>query len=71
VIEIHHALEVAWVLVITMWGNNGIDWQPIGQLVLKQPMLEQQCEWLLRNEMWEQFNNNQYYKMTVKCFPEE
>ena len=70
-IEIHHALEVAWVLVITMWGSNGIDWQPIGQLVLKQPMLEQQCQWLLRSEMWEQFNNNQYYKMTVRCFPEE
>jgi len=53
-----------------MWGSNGIDWQPIGQLVLKQPMLEEQCQWLLRDEMWKQFYNNQYYKMTAKCFPE-
>jgi len=70
-IEIHHNAEIAWVLVVAVWGNNGIDWHPIGQMVLQQPMLEEQCNWLIRDKMWEEVYSNQYYKMTAQCYPEE
>ena len=69
--DAHHTVEIAWVLVVAMWGNNGIDWHPIGQMVLQQPMLEEQCNWLVRDKMWEEFYSNQYYKMTAQFYPEE
>ena len=44
-IDIHHTVEIAYVLVISMWGNTGQNWQYIGnQIVLQQPMTLDQCE---------------------------
>ena len=52
--SIHHTTEVAYVLVITMWGNTGTVWEYIGnQIVLQQQMTEAQCEYLIDEEMWE------------------
>ena len=68
---IHHTVEIAYVLVISMWGHTGFDWQYIGnQIVLQQPMTLDQCEYLIDKTMWEAFYNNEYYKLTVHCYTE-
>jgi len=70
--DVHHTVEVAFVLVITMWGNTGQEWQYIGnQIVLQQPMTEEQCEYLIDEDMWKAFYSNQYYKLMAHCYPEE
>ena len=70
--DVHHTVEVAFVLVITMWGNTGQEWQYIGnQIVLQQPMTEEQCEYLIDENMWKAFYSNQYYKLMAHCHPEE
>ena len=47
-------MEKGFLLVITMWGNNGIDWEYIGnQIVLQQVMTEEQCVYLIDKDMWE------------------
>jgi len=70
VIDIHHTVETLYVLVITMWGNTGTEWQYIGnQVTLQQPMTEQQCEYLIDEKMWVATYNNQYYRMMAHCFP--
>jgi|TARA_R100001510_G_scaffold36507_1_gene32956 hypothetical protein len=69
-IDIHHTVEVAYVLVITMWGNTGTEWQYIGnQIVLQQQMTESQCEYLIDEEMWKATYQNEYYRMMAHCFP--
>ena len=70
--NIHHTVEVAYVLVITMWGNTGTDWEYIGnQIVLQQQMTEAQCEYLIDEEMWEATYKNKHYRMMAHCFPED
>jgi len=70
--EVHHTVEVAFVLVISMWGNTGQEWQYIGnQIILQQPMTEAQCEYLIDEQMWKAYYSNQYYKLTTHCYPEE
>tara|TARA_Y100001951_G_C11255935_1_gene249406 strand:- start:433 stop:651 length:219 start_codon:yes stop_codon:yes gene_type:complete len=71
-IDIHHTVEIAYVLVISMWGNTGQDWQYIGnQIVLQQPMTLDQCEYLIDETMWQAFYNNEYYKLMAHCYPED
>ena len=71
-IDIHHTIEIAYVLVISMWGNTGQDWQYIGnQIVLQQPMTLDQCEYLISETMWQAFYNNEYYKLMAHCYPED
>ena len=65
-------MEKGFLLVITMWGNNGIDWEYIGnQIVLQQVMTEEQCVYLIDKDMWEATYENKYYRMMAHCFPEE
>ena len=65
-------MEKGFLLVITMWGNNGIDWEYIGnQIVLQQVMTEEQCVYLIDKDMWEATYENKYYRMMAHCFPED
>ncbi len=69
-IEIHHTVELAFVLVISMWGHNGTNWEYIGnQITLQQQMTEEQCIYLIQKEMWEASYNNEYYQLRAHCFP--
>jgi len=59
-----------WVLVISMWGHTGEEWQYIGnQIVLDQPMIREQCEYLVKENAWKEFYDNQYYKLVKQCYP--
>ena len=59
-----------FVLVISMWGNDGNEWQHIGnQMVLQQEMTEEQCVYLIDEEMWRATYHNDYYRMIAQCYP--
>ena len=65
--EIHHTVETLFVLVITMFGNDGSANHPIGHIQLNQPMLESQCQHLLSEGMFSQITNNEFYFMHPSC----
>tara|TARA_R100000773_G_C4216830_1_gene115378 strand:- start:899 stop:1126 length:228 start_codon:yes stop_codon:yes gene_type:complete len=68
--EVHHTVEIAYVLVISMWGFNGFDWVYLGnQLALQQAMTEDQCAYLIDEGMWKPVINNQFYRMLAECHP--
>ena len=59
-----------FVLVISMWGNDGNEWQYIGnQMVLQQEMTEEQCVYLIDEKMWQATYHNDYYRMIAQCYP--
>jgi len=69
-VDVHHTVETLYVLVISMWGFTGFEWQYIGnQVSLQQPMTEGQCLYLIEEDMWQASYDNQYYKMVAHCFP--
>ena len=59
-----------FILVISMWGVDGVEWQDIGnQVALQHPFTEAQCVHLIDENMWRATYHNQYYKMVAHCFP--
>tara|TARA_R100000541_G_scaffold42203_1_gene49516 strand:- start:65 stop:286 length:222 start_codon:yes stop_codon:yes gene_type:complete len=61
-----------FVLVITMWGNTGTEWQYIGnQIVLQQAMTEEQCEYLIDEDMWKASYKNEFYSLKAHCLPSD
>jgi|TARA_S200002703_G_C3753540_1_gene231833 hypothetical protein len=69
---IHHMTEVAYVLVITMWGHTGAGWQYIGnQIVLQEAMTEEQCVYIIDEKMWKASYENKHYRLMAHCFPED
>ena len=65
-------MDKGFLLVISMWGNNGAEWEYIGnQIVLQQVMTEEQCVYLIDEDMWKASYKNKYYQMMAHCFPED
>ena len=70
--EIHHTVETFFIMVISMWGFDGNDWQYIGnQISLQQPMTQAQCEYLIDEDMWQVSYQNHFYRLMAHCFPAE
>jgi hypothetical protein len=68
--EVHHTVETLFIMVISMWGFNGNDWEYIGnQISLQQPMTQAQCEYLIDEDMWQVSYQNHYYRLMAHCFP--
>ena len=45
-----------FVLVITIWGNNGTDWVYVGnQYVMKEQFTLEQCQMIARDSNWREF----------------
>jgi len=62
--------ETFFILVISMWGNTGSEWEYIGnQIALQQELTEDQCVYLLDDAMWHTTYENEYYQMRAHCFP--
>tara|TARA_B100000900_G_scaffold15935_1_gene12619 strand:- start:101 stop:304 length:204 start_codon:yes stop_codon:yes gene_type:complete len=58
-----------FVLVISMWGNNGTAWEYIGnQYVMQEKFTEAQCEVLVDNSNWQKHIVNEYYRLQFDCF---
>ena len=71
-IGVHHTTEIAFVLVISMWGNDGTEWHFIGnQITLQQQMTEEQCNYLINEDMGSARYENQYYRLMAHCVPVE
>jgi|TARA_B100000530_G_C15666591_1_gene372566 hypothetical protein len=62
-----------FVLVVSMWGHNGTEWEYIGnQSVLNQDMTQQQCEYMADEEKtWTVHNTNKYYRIQMQCYPKK
>ena len=60
-----------WVMIISMWGNDGSMDHYIGQLALQETMTERQCEYMLRDGRRAASFENEYYSMKVHCYPKE
>jgi|TARA_B100000900_G_C20453380_1_gene664132 hypothetical protein len=62
--------EKLFILVITMWGNDTHEWHYIGnQIALQQEMTEEQCLYLIDEDMWQASYDNEFYQMRAHCFP--
>ena len=60
-----------FILVISMWGSDGVPEHDIGQIALQQPFSEQQCYMLIEEDMWASSYDNPYFHMKGHCFPKE
>ena len=61
-----------FVVVVSIWGNNGTDWVYTGnQYVMKNLFTEEQCQQIVDNSNWNKIKNNEYYDIQFDCFNEE
>tara|TARA_B100000035_G_C20591806_1_gene375741 strand:+ start:286 stop:486 length:201 start_codon:yes stop_codon:yes gene_type:complete len=58
-----------FLLVISMWGNDGTDWVYIGnQYIMQELFSKEQCEIIANNNNWQKVETNQYYGLQFDCF---
>ena len=60
-----------FILVLSMWGFDGIENHYIGQVALQQRMSESQCEYMISESMWESAYLNENFHIKGHCFPAE
>ena len=61
-----------FLLVISMWGNNGMTWQYIGnQYIMQELFTKEQCQAIADKKNWESVINNQYYAIQFDCFHQD
>tara|TARA_Y100000768_G_C23887375_1_gene638312 strand:+ start:391 stop:600 length:210 start_codon:yes stop_codon:yes gene_type:complete len=61
-----------FVLVISIWGNNGTDWIYTGNQYVSQEMYtKEDCLKLADTSNWNKFRNNPYYDIQLDCFNKE
>ena len=61
-----------FVVVVSIWGNNGTDWVYTGnQYVMKNLFTEELCQQIVDNSNWNKIRNNEYYDLQFDCFNEE
>jgi hypothetical protein len=59
---------VLYLIVISLWGNNGITWEYIGnQYVYQIPMTKVQCENIVHENAWFKWEANEFYKVSMEC----
>lgn len=57
-----------YLIVISIWGNNGVSWEYIGnQYVYQIPMTKIQCENIVHENAWLKWEANDYYKLSMEC----
>lgn len=57
-----------FVIVISMWGNDGSEWVYMGnQYVYNLPMTLEQCELITNKADWDKYETNQYYMIQMDC----
>tara|TARA_Y100001937_G_scaffold81139_1_gene109761 strand:+ start:252 stop:458 length:207 start_codon:yes stop_codon:yes gene_type:complete len=62
----------AFVLVVSIWGNNGTDWVYTGnQYVMQEMFTKEQCMSMADSSNWNKFRNNPYYDIQFDCFNKE
>ena len=62
----------AFVLVISIWGNNGTDWVYTGnQYIMSELFTEEQCLNIADTYNCNKIRKNQYYDIQFDCFNKE
>tara|TARA_R100001015_G_C4634562_1_gene201299 strand:- start:3593 stop:3805 length:213 start_codon:yes stop_codon:yes gene_type:complete len=55
-----------FVLVISLWGFTGTEWQYVGnQIVYQEPMSKEQCEEMTKH--FAKYEYNEFYRMSLQC----
>lgn len=58
-----------FLLVISMWGNNGTEWLYMGnQYIMQELFTKEQCMAIADKKNWKQVVNNKYYAVAFDCF---
>ena len=58
-----------FVLVISIWGNDGNKWLYTGnQYIMSEMMQEEECLKLASSSSWNKVINNLYYDIQFDCF---
>ena len=61
-----------FVLVISMWGNDGAGTDHyIGQMAMQTPMTQEICEKFIGDDNWSYSYDNEYYKLVPQCYPSD
>ena len=61
-------MDKLFVLVVSLWGNNGTDWIYIGnQYVLNYPMTIEKCNEMADLDNWSWWETNEYYTIQLNC----
>ena len=61
---------IEFLLVISMWGNTGTEWEYIGnQYIYGAPMTIDQCMFIAHQSNWYKYETNENYKLSVECKP--
>ncbi len=59
-----------FILVISMWGYTGTEWEYIGnQMSFQHPMTQEQCNRMVSETAWQKTYENEYYMMLPQCYP--
>lgn len=59
----------AFVLVLSIWGNNGSEWIYTGnQYIMSELMTEEKCLNLADVSNWNKIRQNEYYDLQFDCF---
>jgi len=58
-----------FVLVISLWGNDGFQWVYTGnQYVMQEAFTIEQCQIITNNDNWQVYQENPYYRLQFDCF---
>jgi len=58
-----------FLLIVSMWGNDGTDWVYIGnQYIMQELFSKEQCEIIANNNNWQKVETNRYYGLQFDCF---
>ena len=58
-----------FLLVISMWGNDGSEWLYIGnQYIMQELFTKEQCDIIANNNNWQKSETNPYYGLQFDCF---
>ena len=61
-------MDKLFVLVVSLWGNNGTDWVYIGnQYVLNEPVPIDRCVEMSNLDNWSWWETNEYYTVQLSC----
>jgi len=58
-----------FVLVISLWGNDGSQWIYTGnQYVMQEKFTVEQCKIIINSNNWQKYEENPFYKLQFDCF---
>ena len=61
-----------FLLVVSIWGNNGTDWVYTGnQYIMQELYTQEECMEIASDANWARVKNNPYYDLQFQCFDKD